>query len=165
MNYEAIVSLSFRFIDLCIIVGLVMYAFRRWGLPVFKQEMAEEQELKRGIIEQIDKNMGMADYLDKKMVHDKQLAERLREQVLQWRFAYERTLQERKQRKHVLDGILAQLHEQRKENLHRHALHKKAMPKALEEVEKELKGLFQGNESLGRAFIEHTLKNFQRNEL
>ncbi len=150
-TYEALVSLTFRCIDLLIIISIAGFIFRRWIIPLFRQEMAKEQQQRQELENQVAKHMQKTAALKKTLADDKQTSERLKKQIQLWRTVHEKKQQQRLQQK---KEIVAQLHNwyhERMMGIEKDALYQQVVPEAINQAELELKIAFQ-DESSGKAF-------------
>lgn len=160
-SYEFVISLVFRWIDLFMVLGLMAYGFWRWGMPYFKQEMADEQKSWQELQDRLDRSVQDVRILDETLRSDRQSIERLEQQVMLWRSVCEEKQHELVRKWDDIIVQLAQKNEEKIAGMFKHAVYKKVLPEALDQVEHELKKRYdgQGQQSL---FIETIIENLQK---
>ena len=160
-TYEALVSLTFRCIDLLIIISLAGFIFWRWIIPFFRQEMAMEQHQRQELEDQVATRMQKADALNRTLAHDKQTSERLKKQIQLWRTVHEKKQQQRLQQKKEITAQLHDWYHERMMGIEKDALYQQVVPEAISQAEHELKGAFQ-DEKIGNVFNATIIDRLQK---
>ena len=142
-TYEALVSLTFRCIDLLIITSIAGYICWRWVIPLFRQEMAREQQQRQELEDQVAKRIQRSDDLKKTLADDKQTSKRLKKQIQLWRTVTEKKQQQRLQQKKEITAQLYDWYHERMVGIEKDALYQQVVPDAISQAEHELKEVFQ----------------------
>ncbi len=160
-TYEALVSLTFRCLDLLIIIGLVGYICWRWLIPLFRQEMATEQQQRHELEQEVAKHEQEAEAIQKTLAHDKKTSLQLQKQIQLWRTAYEKKQQERAQQKKEITAQLQDWYHERLVGIQKDKLSQQVVPDALEQAESELKEAFQ-DATAGKEFNAAIIDRLQK---
>ncbi len=142
LSNEWIVWLIFRFVDLLIVIGLSVYGFRRWGLPLIKKNIDDEQQEKQDLFNNVDDLQDKAQTLDQKLQSDNDHIAKLEHQVHIWQETLKRKQNKRLAHKEDIKIRLQKKYAQRVHGIQEQLVFDAVVPKAIEQAEDQLKITF-----------------------
>lgn len=160
LTYEALVSITFRWIDFFIIVAGAGYIFWRWGVPFLNKERESEHDAWQEVEHKIAQHLAQADLLEQSIEQDKKLISKLEQKMRIWKATIE---QERaaaqEQTRRIADHLIKE-HEYKMQQMKHIMLYKMVVPQALEQAERALKEKFRSKE-ISSEFVTSVIKRLQ----
>ncbi len=156
LSNEWIVWLIFRFVDLLIIIGLSVYGFRRWGLPLIKKNIDDEQQEKQDLLNSVDDLQGKAQTLDQKLQNDNEHIAKLEHQVRIWQETPKRKQNRRLAQKEDIKICLEKKYAQRAQGIQEQLVFDAVVPKALKQAEDQLTTHF--SETKNKLFVDNVMQ-------
>jgi hypothetical protein len=163
LTYEMLVWLSFRFVDLLIILALFVYGFIKWGLPLLRKNVLDEQQKKQNLANDVEHLHNKAQLLDTKLVQDDAHISLLEHQVRLWQETYKRKHNKRALEKEDIKIRLEKSYVQRIEEIAQQKLYDKVVPDAIAQAEDALKKKFDNNAD--EAFVDALLMSMQKEDI
>lgn len=157
LTYEFFVWLTFRTIDLFVVVIFISYIFYRFGLPRIKKRMMAEQEEKQQLKNQEYDLEQQAEQLDNTIVDDKQEAVRLQHNLRFWQTVQQQKIDERQVHKERVKNELEAMMEQKVLTAAQDKLYHTVIPRAVAQAEIQLKTSFESDQ-VGQDYIKQVLK-------
>lgn len=161
LSYEYVIFLLFRWLDLFIIIALGGFIFVRWGLPYFKQEIADEQKNVQTLEDAIHGNLQEHIVLEKQLADNQTEAQLLKNQVIIWNAIVVKKQQKNSEQQ---QQRIAQLHKKYQEMatiLEHERINKKIIQHAFNQAEQELRDIFH-NQTTNSTFTESILHHMKK---
>ncbi len=162
-TYEAVVSLIFRWIDFIIVFIVIGYAFFRWLLPFFKNEIAQEQKQWQEVQDRLDSVKQESLLLDHALIDAKKTVKRLECQVQQWKASCEKKNYEKYELHQKILADLKQKNEQKILGMIHDIVYKKVVPDALDQAELDLT-LKCSESDFGSHFVTKIITKLQKGD-
>lgn len=162
LNNEFVVWSIFRMVDLLIIMGLSIYAMRRWGLPLIRKQINDEQQGRQDLMQSVDTLHERAQTLDKQLQSDNEHIAKLEHQVRLWQETIKRKQNKRQTEKEDIKIRLEKKYAQRVRGIQEQLAYDAIVPDAIDQAEQQLKKLF--DEAKSKAFVDTLLSAMQKEQ-
>lgn len=156
IDLEQTVAAVFELINCGVIVGLMVYVYKKYLLDSIRAQMNAQVKFISGLKESFHMLTRNYQLLDREIEHERQVQYELKEKVMRWRGQVE---QLREQLRHEQDErkkiVAAQAKDQIKQ-VKRHMIYEEVLPRALSDARAELEKKFSDPEAQ-KAYLAHTV--------
>jgi hypothetical protein len=160
LTYEALVSITFRWLDFFILVAGAGYIFWRWGIPFLNKEREDEHVAWQEVEHKIAQRAAQVDLLEQSMQQDRKLISNLEQKIRMWKAIIEQEkAAAHEQTRRAADHVIKE-HAYKMPQMKHMMLYKMAVPQALEQAERALKEKFRSKE-ISSEFVKSVIKRLQ----
>lgn len=156
------VDTLFKILNFALLLAVVVYCMRRYGISFILSSMAKEEQDKKELNQKHKKLLQEYDFLDKDMQSQSQFFEGMKKKFYLWEQIVQRKIEQYEVEQKKIQHEIEDMHNQQRKALKYQKFLKQEFPTMVKEVEKDLRNQFDEHPDKKKLYVTKLLSVLEK---